>query len=240
MLDTIQTSLKSGLAEIFFTYPIDYWKTIQQAQFCSSNPNCTSSFKHSFWTNPYRGLSTRLVGILPTRMAFWGSMEWSGQKKLSWIEKSTCIAGCETLVDFPVEQCKVQKMLNNRSPKQTLMACRKMAPNRACLAFSSMFARNMGFIMTYEYSQEILRKQNMVSLDDPRSTFFISAVSGILGSVVSQPLDTLKTYYQYTATHHHAPLWRFPLPVRSYFVGLPCRCLANFLGMGIGGWILQS
>ena len=57
----IKASIVSGIAEVATTYPIDYLKTIRQA----------NRSYDTFWSNPYRGSLPRILGIIPMRMVFW-------------------------------------------------------------------------------------------------------------------------------------------------------------------------
>ena len=60
----IQASIISGIAEVTTTYPIDYLKTIRQA----NKP------LDIFWSNPYRGSIPRIMGLIPMRIVFWNSL----------------------------------------------------------------------------------------------------------------------------------------------------------------------
>ena len=64
----IKASVISGISEVILTHPIDYTKTVVQNK---SNPLFKELIKDS-----YKGLSSRLFGIVPMRMLFWNSLEY--------------------------------------------------------------------------------------------------------------------------------------------------------------------
>lgn len=86
----------SGLVEVAISHPFDTYKT--RAQVSSTAP-----FK------PYAGVTPRLLGVVPMRILFWGSM---GTLK----DQHPLVAGgitgtLQTLVDAPIENAKIRGML---------------------------------------------------------------------------------------------------------------------------------
>jgi hypothetical protein len=202
-MDTkIQASIISGMAEVFTTYPIDYLKTIRQ----SNKP------MDLFWTNPYRGSMVRLVGLVPMRMIFWNSIYYCNDKGYSNFKTSIMASSLQTILDYPIEQIKIQKMIHNR-PLCDCIKIKTLLPG-----FTTTLTRNFGFlyIMNYCITMEPDNKYN-------------SAIGGLLGSLLTHPLDTLKTHYQHNTTA------TFPnFTIRQYFNGGLYRCSINLISMGVG------
>ena len=96
----IRASIISGIAEVSTTYPIDYLKTIRQA----NKP------LDIFWSNPYRGSISRLTGIIPMRIVFWNSLYYCHTKEYSNLKTSMITSFSQTIIDYPTEQIKIQNM----------------------------------------------------------------------------------------------------------------------------------
>ena len=64
----IKASIISGICEVILTHPIDYVKTIVQNK---SKLQFKDLIKGS-----YKGLSSRLIGIVHMRILFWNSLEY--------------------------------------------------------------------------------------------------------------------------------------------------------------------
>jgi hypothetical protein len=204
----------TGGSELITTYPIDYLKTLRQAGHSNS----------LFWSNPYRGMSARLAAILPVRFVFWGSYNISRRQQLSPFQSAIFMGTCETLVDFPPEQVKVRRMLS--SYKIPIMKCFNSHKTLPSLGY--MFARNTAFIGVY----------HSVYQSGVFTTDWNAPISGVIGSIVSHPFDTLKTTYQ-SGSEKIKINWK-GLKLETLFHGCGYRCLANFIGMGIGDFVLRN
>jgi hypothetical protein len=199
----INASVISGIAEVMTTYPIDYLKTIKQA----NKP------MDIFWSNPYRGAMPRVMGLIPMRMVFWNSLYFCHNKNYSNLKTSVIASFAQTIIDYPTEQIKIQKMIHKRHINE----CLKI--NTLAPGFITTLGRNFGFLYIMNYF--------IVNGDD--NNMLNSAVGGLVGSFVTHPLDTLKTHFQHNDS--------FKLPkftFRQYFNGGLYRCSISIISMGIG------
>ena len=198
----IRASIISGIAEVSTTYPIDYLKTIRQA----NKP------LDIFWSNPYRGSISRLTGIIPMRIVFWNSLYYCHTKEYSNLKTSMITSFSQTIIDYPTEQIKIQKMIHNRKITQ----CLKL--NTFAPGFIATLSRNFGFLYTMNYF--------IINSD---GDLWGSAIGGLVGSFITHPIDTIKTHFQHNDT---IKLPKFTL--RQYFNGSLYRCSISVISMGIG------
>ena len=203
-----------GCTELLATYPIDYLKTLRQ----SGNNN------RLFWSNPYRGVTSRFAAIIPVRMVFWGSYSITQTQKWSPNKSALFMAICETAVDFPPEQVKVQRML---SPKPlSIRQC--FVRHSVYPSITSLFSRNLLFMWCYQHVYQSTKD----------SSYWSASIAGAVGSIISHPFDTLKTHYQSQLSQGRTQLdWSY-FTVRTVFRGCGYRCVANFIGMGLGNLLL--
>lgn len=210
----LQTGL-AGAAEVVTTYPTDYLKTLKQSG------DSFSLFK----SNPYRGFSVRLAAVLPVRLVFWGSYKVSKTYQWSPTQSALFMSLCETAVDFPAEQVKIQRMLNPRS--LSLKQC--FVAHSIYPSLGTMFGRNLSFLLVYHHVNQVCQKY----------TDWSACIAGLMGSIVSHPFDTIKTYYQSQPNNVKIALSKSHLSPRFLFAGCAYRCVANFIGMGIGDYALE-
>lgn len=198
----IKASIYSGLSEVILTHPIDYLKTIKQSR--KSNK--------LFWKNPYCGVSSRFVGLIPTRIVFWNILGYCQNKNLNPIKTGIIVASSQTLLDYPFEQIKIQRMINQTSVRKAFVGP-TIIPG-----FSATLSRNIGFAIILNYA---------ISLNDKSPIY--SGIGGFLGALVTHPLDTLKTHFQHNK--------KFSLPKIKpieYFNGCTYRCSISLISMGVG------
>ena len=203
----VYASILSGLTEVSLTHPIDYMKTIKQ-----SNRGVKD-----FWRNPYKGVGSRLTGVIPIRMVFWNVLGECRARKYSSFKTGVIVASFQTLLDYPFEQIKIQKMINNSSWRNAFYGP-TIIPG-----FMANLGRNIGFAVVLNYAIS----QNDVSP-------IMSGMGGFAGALLTHPLDTLKTHYQHSKT--------FSLPnIRpiEYFNGCTYRCSISLISMGVG-WTVFS
>jgi len=199
----------SGIVEVSTTYPIDFLKVIRQ----SSKPMSL------FWSNPYRGVSARFMGVVPTRMLFWNSIYYCKHNELSLTQTSLLLSSLLTLVDYPIEQVSVRKMLY----KAPLRECFKKAT--LVPGLSATLLRNFGFIYTMNYS---------ITRQSDKHAFTAGAMGGLFGALLTHPLDTLKTHYHYQDTH------KLPThTLKQYYRGCAHRCIRCLTAMGIGWYVFN-
>ena len=88
-------------------------------------------------------------------------------------------------------------------------------------ASSIHLVRNMGFTLSLCSIIQI----------NPDSLYY-GAVGGLIGSLITHPLDTLKTWYQ-SGQQNYPVHWNF----RNYIQGWKYRCSLNLISMNIG-WVI--
>ena len=103
----LKASVVSAITEVIATHPIDYTKTVLQK-------NNVVNFRDIIKT-PYKGLSPRLVGIVPMRMVFWNSIDYFHNRGFNSCMAKVLTSIIQTTIDFPIEQAKTQKMIYNKS-----------------------------------------------------------------------------------------------------------------------------
>lgn len=161
-VEYIISSFISSIAEIIVTYPIDYTKTMIQ----------NKSFTLENMKTPYKGVVTRFMGVLPMRLVYWSSIEYSKNIGVNPYIIPLIASSSQTLIDYPTEQIKVN-IINGR-PYTYL-------PESPMKAFMYNYIRNI--IFTYGL---------FVGIDHLHNPY----IGGLLGSIISHPFDCQKTYYQ--------------------------------------------
>jgi hypothetical protein len=157
-------------------------------------------------------------------MVFWGSYNITLQNKWNPLKAAMFTSVCETLVDFPAEQVKVRRMLSNTHVK--IKDC--FRTNNYIGSITTMLTRNFTFLLSYHMMYQNLDNKNGWN----------APIAGLFGSIVSHPFDTLKTLYQ--SSQHSLRLNITMVKPEYLFRGCGHRCLANFLGMGIGDFVIRS
>lgn len=207
----IKSSALSGILEIMSTHPLDYAKTIMQ----TGSKDVT--FKQ-FLSNPYKGFTSRLAGVVPMRVLFWNTMTYCRELGYNPVWAGVCTAVVQTSVDYPIEQIKVQSMLRNNT--NVLLAFKQ--PN-LLKGYSLTLSRNIGFAVILN-----------CCIDGQDGSFYHGAVGGFIGSIITHPVDSLKTWYQAGNTSYPTH-WR----VADYCKGWHLRASISLISMNIG-WIVFS
>ena len=201
----IKASLISSFVEVSVTHPIDYLKTLKQ--------NNNYSFK-KFLNNPYKGVSSRFIGVAPMRLIYWNSISFFKERNFSSLQTGVYASSLQTIVDYPIEQIKIRKMVNSNSIFKN---------SNHFIGFSTLLARNIGFCVTF------VSCVNFIDND-----YYSGAVGGLLGAFITQPFDSLKTYYQ--SGNKKFPKWN----LYKYMIGWQHRCLISMLSMNIGWYIFNN
>lgn len=206
----IKSSVIAGIIEVFTTHPLDYAKTLLQ------NKNNTITL-NQFLKQPYKGISSRLVGIIPMRIVFWNSLTYFKENNYKPLYAGLLTASIQTLIDYPIEQIKIQKMLNNTTMRNAF------AQPNLYKGFGITLSRNIGFAV-------ILNK----CIDGNDGSYYHGAIGGFLGAVSTQPLDALKTWYQ-SNNYKYPTHWTFT----DYYKGWYFRAGISLMSMNIG-WLVYS
>lgn len=191
----------SGLTELLLIHPIEYYKTVKQHNEKYISTSFIDFLKERYRNNGikglYKGFVPRILGIVPMRTVFWGTLYQSdkylsdilSEKKLVYV-LSGCIAGSvQTIIDCPIESLKTKNMTSNIS----------IVKNFNFNGFTPNILRNMGFAAIFNYQKNTM-KNNLVKEENVKLTFFenlyVGCISGFLASFTTQPLDYLKTKMQ--------------------------------------------
>lgn len=196
MNNNIMAAGISSIIEVVTTHPLDYAKTLKQ--------NNSFSVKH-FIRNPYEGIYSRIIGIIPLRIVYWNSINYFSNKGFNSINTGLLTSFFQTMIDYPMEQKKINMMLSSKVYFNPI-------------GYSMLLARNSIFAVAFTCSI------NMI--DDNR---YNGAVGGLLGSILSHPIDSLKTYYQ-VGNNRWPKHWK----LNNYMNGLFYRCGVSIIGMNVG------
>tara|TARA_Y100001960_G_C14564641_1_gene772625 strand:+ start:52 stop:840 length:789 start_codon:yes stop_codon:yes gene_type:complete len=235
----------SGIIEVICTHPLDYIKTKKQ-EYVQRNLSNGSFYKQLIKEgkfNLYRGVIPRILGVMPMRFVFWGVQDNSYhylhnkynridnnyQKGVNNLSKFQCgvLAGCiggscQTIIDNPIEILKIKMMTNQKFKMKELIQNR---------GFSATLCRNVGFAICI--SSLCFGKERRSDLHN----FGYSALGGLMGSVLTQPLDYVKTQQQRSGDHRsifRILIKTFKDSPRKLYVGGFNRSLVSFFSMGIG------
>lgn len=182
--------------EILLTQPLDYWRTAKQLGHAPKIENVM------------RGMYTRLVGVLPMRAVFWGAqmhvLDACNGMAYAPVFAGLAAASAQTIMEVPFEVFKVRRMESNvKIPLlKTLQECIKGSQWH--------FARNAGFAVA------IATGKHMVDgVSSPSERLGTIAAATIVGTVLTQPFDTMKTRAQSKNGHAIRGAWMHGVGLRS-------------------------
>lgn len=201
-INNIVAASLSSIAEVITTHPLDYAKTLQQ----NNSFNFSTLIKQ-----PYTGLSSRIVGIIPLRIIYWNSIDYFSSLNYSSLNTGVLTSILQTSVDYPIEQIKINKMLNTTIYFNVLGCCMLLLRNTI---FAVIFTSSVNNIEDKRYS---------------------GAIGGFFGSLLSHPIDTLKTHYQ-AGNNYFPSKWT----IENYFRGWYYRCGVSLVGMNVGYYTYHS
>lgn len=184
MVNSYLAGALSGLIEVTFTHPIDYIKTKKQ-----QNVSFRDILRQTNMSQYYSGYGPRVCGIMPVRLAFWGTQS-SIQNLLtrnqinSWynfVLIGSGAASVQTLVDTPIEVMKIAYM--NKS----------ICTSSIFKGFYPTLYRNILFTNCVVFANQ----QHKSRFHQTKwSAFLYAGIGGFIGSILSQPLDYVKTQKQ--------------------------------------------
>ena len=149
----------------------------------------------------WNGMGVRIAGILPVRIVFWSTMETS-QKKFTPAGAGAIAGLAQSVVDTPVEAAKIARMTGG-----------KVVWGKNLLrGFHWNVPRNMGFAAG-------------VSVGRAEGSWWGPPVGAVMGAILTQPLDTLKSRTQAHRVHSG--------PIHLW-AGLLPRCVVAFSTMFVG------
>ena len=94
LYNKLEASLFSGIVEVIATHPLDYAKTVLQ-----NNPN--SKLKDYIKT-PYKGVTSRLIGVVPMRILFWNSLDYFKSLGYNPVLSGLYTSIIQTCVDYRI------------------------------------------------------------------------------------------------------------------------------------------
>ena len=214
-INRLKASLVSGVIEVGATHPLDYLKTLLQK---NGNKVNVQEIKESMKT-PYKGVGSRLIGVVPMRILFWNSLDYFKTKGCNPIIAGFYTSIIQTSIDYPIEQIKTQQMIQNNYQKTNFFSYFKDV--KFYPSVMSHLGRNAGFAVIMN---QIIQKK-------PDSMYY-GAIGGFVASLVTHPFDTLKTWYM-TGNKNYPKHWTF----KDFMRGWHYRCGISLISMNIG-WII--
>lgn len=208
----IKASIISGVMEVGVTHPLDYIKTVLQSRTGTNKNSSIRTIK--LLKTPYKGITSKLLGTIPMRILFWCSLDNFNNKGYSPITSAFFTSIIQTTIDYPIEQIKTQKMIHNKRINQSFKNINFYG------AILPHLFRNISFAITV----------NCIIQSNPDSNYH-GAIGGFIGSIISQPLDNIKTYYQ-SGNISFPTHWKF----KNYMVGWNYRASVSLLSMNVG-WV---
>ena len=199
-LTLLYPSVISSLFEVIITQPIDVIKIHIQ-----TNTKIIYDMK-----NLYKGLIPRALGNVPSRTTFLFSQEYCksyyGNNKFNYLLIPLASSFCQTLIDTPVEIIKMNKILNINN-------------KNLYKGFIPHFTRNFIFL---GFVYNLKEKVNTYSIYNKA---LLGACGGVIGSYISHPFDTIKTYKQSNIKLNNKQ------DIRNLMKGCHLRASMSFINM---------
>lgn len=231
----------SGIIEVVLTHPLDFIKTKRQ-EYIQNNLNMNNFYKKVYGgniSNLYSGFFSRLIGIIPMRLSFWGvqgtvkdSLERNKiNTKYNFFLIGTLGGAAQSLIDNQIEIVKINQMTNKKISIKEMLKFKGLAPT---------LYRNIGFANCVAFSCFNMHHKNDIE------KFSYSACAGLIGSVITQPLDYVKTIkHRAEPTYlngknikilntYHILKQVYKDNPKNLFTGIIPRSSLSFLTMGIG------
>lgn len=216
----------SGIFEVVITHPIDYLK-IKKQEFKQLNKEF--KFKQIKYNECFKSIIPRLLGVAPMRIIFWGAQDntkillenYNIKSSYNFILIGLVSGFFQSILDNPIEVIKIGTMTNQNS-NEILKSTLKFK------GFNATLMRNTGFTICMSY---------FCFNNNDNNKCFNSVLGGLSGSILTQPLDFVKTQQQrsndtrgiikiISETFKESP--------KKLFVGGYYRCLLSISSMSIG------
>ena len=226
----------SGIVEVSLTHPLDYMK-IKSQEYKQLNKTKKNFFKEispNGFRSFYSGYIPRVMGIIPMRLAFWGSQDATREFLLNnninthfnFLLIALSGGFAQSLVDNQAEIIKISQMTNmpRKQLWKTLIKFR---------GFNANLIRNIGFTTCISYFCFNDNFQHVSTVDK----FKYAGIGAVIGGVLTQPFDYVKTQKQ----RENDPRGMMEIikttarknPLQLYSGGL-YRASLGFCNMGIG------
>jgi len=225
----------SGVTEVICTHPIDLIKTklqeASQKNVVINNPvkYFYSKYKSQGIVYIYNGFIPRIIGIVPMRLIFWGVQGNCNEylKKYNITDKNRLIlagalgGAAQTLVDNPIETMKIRQMTSTTNSFT-------LSKNMLFCGFGPTLGRNVLFTSILNYIVNISPSEHYGSY------FLKGAFGGLIASIITQPLDYIKTEKQRLIINNRSIVDIIIKDYKFLMVGTIPRATLGFFNMGIG------
>lgn len=226
----------SGLIEISLTYPMDYLKVKRQEFKQTGQPlkNFYRDISPNGVRSFYTGYLPRVAGIVPMRFAFWGSQDTTRQllinnnidTSFNFLFIGISGAFFQTIIDNQAEIMKISR-ISNIPREEMINALMRFQ------GFNTSLVRNMGFNSCISYLCFNGGMEDKTLFEKME----ISALGGLVGSLLTQPIDYVKTYKH--RTNNKRPMITILKEAvrenpKQLYAGGMFRAISNFSTMGIG------
>lgn len=218
----------SGITEVTLTHPVDVLKTRMQIDKTDIKTTINKIYQERSF---YQGYKYRLIGIGPMRMTFWGSMKIIDSQlepyNLKKIYKLTLVgvggSVCQTIIDSPIELLKT-RMIGQQINKPSIRSVYR--------GFVPTVIRNAGFAAILQngiyYSKKSIDSQYTII-----NNILIPGFAGSVGSVLTQPIDNVKTVYQKSTSKSLSDSVQEVMK-NNIMRGTVPRATMGFLNMSVG------
>lgn len=220
----------SGIIEVLATHPIDYIK-IKKQEYKQLGKNY--DIKNIKIKNLYTGLFPRLIGVAPMRILFWGTQDSTKlllennniNTKYNFMIIGGTSAISQTIIDNQIELYKIARItgMSNQNLVNSLLKFQ---------GFNSNLLRNFGFSTCVAYL--CFNNQN---LNSNFEKFSYAAFGGLFGSILTQPIDYVKTQQQ--RSNDNRSIYKIIKSTikddyKKLYIGGFYRSLLSISSMGIG------
>lgn len=190
----------SGIFESFFSHPFDFYK-VKNQEAILKNKKIDPLLKYLYnnikikgFTSIYVGITPKLMNIFPSRLTFWGVQgtsinylsKYENNEKKIYIYSGLITGALQTFVESPFEVIKTKQIFKVNDNK-------KFNKNLIKNSFNGIewpIMRNSIFCSSICLSNNLTKDRNDLEL------FLCNSGTGFISSILTQPLDFMKTKYQ--------------------------------------------
>lgn len=218
----------SGIIEVTCTHPIDYMKTMKQ-----QNHSLRYIISNTSFSQYYSGYFPRVIGIVPVRFTFWGTQTYIQsilekhhiESKYNFMLIGTGAACMQSIIDTPVEVAKIALITEKGNLTRKIPNIMK--------GFGPTLFRNILFSNSVSYCCSHMKGK--YNNNKKIETFVSAGLGGLIGSIISQPLDYVKTKKQLPISDKRTSIQILREESWStLFTGGSYRALLGMSTMGIG------